>query len=234
MNNYEEVIYDAQAGTRSASLMKDVYWWMALALLVTGGTAWFTASSPELLKFLFMNSGMVFGLCIAELALVWILSASIRSLSFGAALTMFLVYSVLNGLTMSALLLVYTLESVAGTFFITAGMFAAMAFYGTVTQRDLSGVGRFLLMALIGIIIASVVNLFLGSSQVYWMITYAGVVLFAGLTAYDTQKIRNILADADENDPMVQKFVLMGALSLYLDFVNLFLYLIRIFGSRRN
>ena len=232
--NNEEVIYDVQAESRSVALMKDVYWWMVLALVVTGATAWLTATVPAIQAIVFGSMAMLIGICVAELALVVILSAAIKKLSFGAALALYLGYSVLNGLTISSILLLYTAESVAGTFFICAGMFAAMAFYGTVTHRDLSAFGKFFLMALIGIIIASIVNIFVASSGLYWIITYVGVVLFAGLTAYDTQKIRAILAEADTEDPMVQKFVLMGALSLYLDFINLFLYLIRIFGNKRN
>lgn len=232
MNNYE-TIYDAEVVNSSSALMKDVYWWMALALLVTGGTAWVTATVPAITAAIFSSTAVIIGLCIAEFALVMILSAAINKLSFVQALSMFLVYSVLNGLTMSSILLLYTAESVAGTFLITAGTFGACALYGTITKRDLSGLGSFFMISLIGIIIATVVNMFLHSSGLYMAITYFGVLLFAGLTAYDTQKIRAILAQGYAEDEMTQKIVILGALSLYLDFVNLFLYLIRLFGKRR-
>ena len=167
--------------------------------------------------------------------MVIILSARINKMSFVAAGIVFVIYSIVNGLTLSSILIVYTMESVASTFFITAGTFAAMAIVGTVTKKDLSSIGQILFMALIGLIIATIVNIFLKSSMMSYIISYVGVAVFVGLTAYDAQKIKNMIHQygtdlSDDN----MKLALMGSLSLYLDFINLFLYLLRIFGSRRN
>lgn len=214
-------------------LMRNVYIWMTLALAVSGATAWYVANSYNLLNAIFSSSWGFLGLVVAELALVWILAGMIQKLSFLMAGIMFVVYSVVNGLTLSCIFVAYTTESIASTFFITAGMFAAMALIGTFIKKDLSGLRRFLLMALIGLIIASVVNIFLGSSTMYWIITYVGVLLFTALTVYDAQQIKNMIAlygnDVNES---TQKIALLGSLTLYLDFVNLFLYMLRIFGNR--
>ena len=164
--------------------------------------------------------------------LVWYVSARIMSLSFTTATGLFMLYSLLNGLTLSVLFAVYTRSSIASTFFITAGTFGAMSLYGYFTKKDLSSWGNILIMAVIGLIIASVVNMFMQSSMMYWIITYAGVLIFVGLTAYDTQKIKQMLANQEINE-QTQKLALLGALSLYLDFINLFLYLLRIFGDRK-
>ena len=213
--------------------MRNVYIWMTLALAVSGATAWYVANSYNLLNAIFSSSWGFLGLVVAELALVWILAGMIQKLSFLMAGIMFVVYSVVNGLTLSCIFVAYTTESIASTFFITAGMFAAMALIGTFIKKDLSGLRRFLLMALIGLIIASVVNIFLGSSTMYWIITYVGVLLFTALTVYDAQQIKNMIAlygnDVNES---TQKIALLGSLMLYLDFVNLFLYMLRIFGNR--
>ena len=173
------------------------------------------------------------GLLIGEIVLVLILSSCIRKMSFTVATVMFILYSVVNGATMSVYLLVYTMESVASTFFITAGMFGAMAFIGATTKKDLSSWGSLLMMALVGLIIATVVNIFMESTMLYWIITYAGVILFVGLTAYDAQYVKRTLAMQEEINDDSKKVALLGALSLYLDFINLFIYLIRIFGKRK-
>ncbi|MCM1035415.1 MAG: Bax inhibitor-1/YccA family protein [Paludibacter sp.] len=213
--------------------MKNVYWWMTAALCITGLTAWIVSHSAMLLTSLFSNPTPLFVLLIAQLVLVVVLSARIDKMSFTTATVMFIVYSILNGLTLGPLLMLYTQESVAGTFFITAGTFAAMAIIGTFVKKDLSGIGRFMLMALIGLIIASLVNIFLGSSSLYWGITVVGVLVFVALTAYDAQKIKAMLMlYGDDVNESTQKIALMGSLTLYLDFINLFLYLLRIFGKR--
>lgn len=218
-----------------SNLMTKVYLWMTLALAITGLTAFYVAGNENLLFSIIGNRGVFFGLLIAELALVWIFSARILSLSFPVAGLIFAAYSVLNGATLSVILLAYTMESITSTFLITAGTFGAMALIGMTIKKDLSGIGRFLLMTLIGVIIASIVNIFVASSTLDWAITYIGVLLFCGLTAYDAQKMKQILADCTAaGDTNVMKIALFCSLSLYLDFVNLFLYLLRIFGNRRS
>lgn len=216
-------------------LMGKVYLWMTLALAVTGLTSLYVASSPGLVQSIFASRGTFWLLVIAELALVFILSARIMKMSFSTAGIMFALYSVLNGVTMSFIFIAYTSTSIATAFFVTAGMFAAMSFIGFVTKKDLSSFGSFFTMALIGLIIASVVNIFLNSSVMYWIITYVGVLLFVGLTAYDTQKIKQMLIEyGDEVNDSTQKLALIGSLSLYLDFINLFLYILRLFGNNKE
>lgn len=229
--NYSQSIEKSSA---FAALMRNVYIWMTLALAVTGLTAAYVSSSPAILQYVFSGSTIWF-LAIAELALVWYLSAQIMKISFSTAGILFVLFSVLNGVTLSSIFLVYTMESIAQTFYITAGTFGAMSLTGVFIKKDLSTMGRFLIMALIGLIIASIVNLFMQSSTLMWITTYAGVLIFCGLTAYDTQKIKNMLimygSEANEG---TLKIALMGSLTLYLDFINLFIYLLRIFGSRRD
>ena len=221
--------------TAYRTLMGKVYLWMTLALAVTGLTSLYVASSPGLVQSIFASRGTFWLLVIAELALVFILSARIMKMSFSTAGIMFALYSVLNGVTMSFIFIAYTSTSIATAFFVTAGMFAAMSFIGFVTKRDLSSFGSFFTMALIGLIIASVVNIFLNSSVMYWINTYVGVLLFVGLTAYDTQKIKQMLIEyGDEVNDSTQKLALIGSLSLYLDFINLFLYILRLFGNNKE
>ncbi len=221
--------------TAYRTLMGKVYLWMTLALAVTGLTSLYVASSPGLVQSIFASRGTFWLLVIAELALVFILSARIMKMSFSTAGIMFALYSVLNGVTMSFIFIAYTSTSIATAFFVTAGMFAAMSFIGFVTKKDLSSFGSFFTMALIGLIIASVVNIFLNSSVMYWIITYVGVLLFVGLTAYDTQKIKQMLIEyGDEVNDSTQKLALLGSLTLYLDFINLFLYILRLFGNNKE
>lgn len=221
--------------TAYRTLMGKVYLWMTLALAVTGLTSLYVASSPGLVQSIFASRGTFWLLVIAELALVFILSARIMKMSFSTAGIMFALYSVINGVTMSFIFIAYTSTSIATAFFVTAGMFAAMSFIGFVTKKDLSSFGSFFTMALIGLIIASVVNIFLNSSVMYWIITYVGVLLFVGLTAYDTQKIKQMLIEyGDEVNDSTQKLALIGSLSLYLDFINLFLYILRLFGNNKE
>ncbi|MGM9694721.1 MAG: Bax inhibitor-1 family protein [Alloprevotella sp.] len=215
------------------ALMQKVYLWMTLALAVTGLTAFYIAGNEQLLYAIVGNPILFWGLLIGELALVWGLSANIHRVSFATAGILFALYSVLNGATLSVILMAYTMESIASTFFVTAGTFGAMSLVGLFTKRDLSAIGRFFFMALIGLIIATLVNMFLQSSGLSWALTYAGVLIFSGLTAYDTQKMKQILSQGDAADEGMMKIALMCSLSLYLDFVNLFLYLLRIFGDRK-
>ena len=232
-----KTITNAYASSRPAAfaiLFKNVYLWMTLALCVTGMTAAYVAGNLSLIEAVVMNRGLLFGLIIAEVALVWILAARIMKMSFATAGLMFAAYSILNGITLSVLFMAYTMESIATTFFITAGTFGVMAVVGYTTKTDLSSYGKMFLMALIGLIIASVVNIFMQSSVLYWIISYAGVLIFVALTAYDTQKIKQLLMTyGDEVNEQTQKIALLGSLTLYLDFINLFIYLLRIFGDRK-
>ncbi|MCB0063253.1 MAG: Bax inhibitor-1/YccA family protein [Caldilineaceae bacterium] len=216
------------------TLFQQVYGWMAGGLALTGLIAWYVSQSEALLNLVFGNQMLFFGLIIAELALVFGLSWGLTRMSAALATGAFLLYAALNGVTMAFIFLVYTQESIASTFLITAGTFGAISMYGYTTKRDLTSWGTYLFMALIGLILASVVNIFLQSSAIYWITTYAGVLIFVGLTAYDTQKIKELSARIDARDTEnFQKMAIMGALRLYLDFINLFLYLLRLFGKRR-
>lgn len=222
-----------QVQTIQATFINKVYAWMCLALTVTGFIAYRTAQSEALLGLVFGNSIILIGLIIFELGIVFWMSKNIATISSNMAIGLFMLYSALNGLTLSILLLVYTASSIASTFFITAGTFGAMSIYGYFTKKDLTSWGNLLFMALIGLIIASVINIFLASSTLYWIITYAGVLIFVGLTAYDTQKIKNMSLQLDAESEEGRKGAIMGALALYLDFINLFIMLLRIFGDRR-
>ncbi len=218
----------------STIFLAKVFNWMAIGLGITGVVAWFTASSGLALQLVASPLFMI--LIVAELGMVFFLSARISKIQAGTATGLFLGYALLNGLTLSMIFLAYTSTSIASTFFITAGMFGAMAIYGLVTKRDLSGLGSFLFMGLVGIIIASVVNIFLKSSSLYWVISLLGVFIFVGLTAYDVQKIKKIGEEGimEQGEEMVKKGAIMGALTLYLDFINLFLMLLRFFGGSRS
>lgn len=231
--NNENYTFSTIDATAERKLMRNVYGWMSLALAITGLTSYYVASSQAILSAIFSNQIVFWGIAIAELVLVMVLSARIDKLSFQTAGIMFAVYSILNGVLLSSIFVVYTMESIASTFFISAGMFAAMAVIGSFTKKDLSGIGRFAIMAVIGLIIASVVNMFLQSSRFSLVISIIGVVIFSALTAYDAQKIKAMLHEygSDVNDT-TRKIALMGSLSLYLDFINMFLYLLRIFGRR--
>ena len=213
-------------------LMRKVYVWMTLALVITGVTAYGVATSPGLMMAIATNKLLFWGLIIAEFGLVLAISAAINKLSLTTATLLFVLYSVINGATLSFIFAIYTMSSIASVFFITAGTFAVMAFIGYKTKKDLTSMGKILLMALIGIIIATVVNIFLKSTGLEMIVSYLGVLIFVGLTAYDSQKIKQMLLMAPDAGEGAQKLALLGALSLYLDFVNLFIYLLRIFGRR--
>lgn len=210
-----------------------VYNWMAVALLLTGLAAYFTAGSEQLLQAIFGNKILFFGLIIAEIALVGYISARIQKLSTTTATLLFLLYSALNGLTLSFIFIAYTSASISSTFLITAGTFGAMSLFGYFTKKDLTKIGNIAFMALIGIIIASVVNFFMQSSLMSLVISYLGVLIFVALTAYDTQKLKRIAMNGFQNEESMEKSAILGALTLYLDFINLFLFLLRIFGSRK-
>ena len=217
------------------ALMRKVYVWMTLALVITGFTAYGVASSPGIMSAIVANRALMWGMLIAEFALVFYVTARIDRLSLTTATMLFVLYSVLNGATLSVIFLAYTMQSIASVFFITAGTFAAMSLIGYFTKTDLSSLGKILMMALIGLIIATLVNVFLIKSGGFSLIiSYVGVLIFVGLTAYDTQKIKMMLVQADDVTEEAQKIALMGSLSLYLDFINLFLYLLRIFGGNRE
>jgi FtsH-binding integral membrane protein len=210
-----------------------VYGWMAAGLVVTGLVAFVTVSTPALLMLVLGNPPLCYGLLVAELAAVWAFGPIARRFSSTVALGIFFLYATLNGLTFSVLLLVYTATSVASTFFIAAGTFAAFGAYGATTTRDLGGVGRCMIMGLIGLLVAGVVNLFLRSDSVSWVTSLLGVIVFTGLTAYDTQKILATNVRGNEGTDDDRKEAVTGALILYLDFVNLFLALLRLLGRRR-
>ena len=214
------------------TLMRKVYVWMTLALVITGITAYGVASSPAMLQAIYTNQLLFWGLIIAEVALVIGVTAAINKLSLTTATLMFVLYSVINGAMLSSIFLIYTASSIATVFFITAGTFAAMAIVGYTTKADLSSMGKILFMALIGLIIATIVNIFVKSSGLDMIISYVGVLIFVGLTAWDSQKIKQMMLQAPDAGEGMQKMALLGALTLYLDFINLFIYLLRIFGRR--
>lgn len=216
-----------------STLFKSVYLQMAAALSVTGLVAYYLSQSIDFWTFMAENVSLIWVILFAQLGLVMWISARIMSMSMSAATILFIIYSAMMGVTMSSIFMLYTAESIAYVFFITAGMFLVMSVIGYVTRMDLSKVGSVLFMALIGIIIASVVNIFLESEMLYWIISYVGVVVFTGLAAYDTQKIKHMLVEYGTADDLGNRFALLGALTLYLDFINLFLFLLRIFGNRK-
>ena len=224
------------SNTRAFSkLMTNVYVWMTMGLAMTGLSAMYVAKSHQLMQLIFGNSLVMWGLIIAELAIVMYMSARVMRMSFMSAGLMFALFSVLNGVNMASIFVIYTMQSIAQVFFITAGTFAGMSLVGFVVKKDLGFMGRILMMLLIGIIIATVVNLFVKSTGLMMILSYLGVAVFVGLTAYDTQKIKNMMMMyGDDVNDNTSKLALMGSLTLYLDFINLFLYLLRIMGSRRD
>ena len=207
---------------------------MAAALTLTGLTAYFLSQSADFITYLYTHPSLVWICLFAELGVVLLLSARVMHMSMSAATLLFILYSVLNGVTFSTIFLVYDLGTISTTFFVTAGTFFAMSLVGYVTKMDLSRIGNVLYMMLIGLLIATVVNIFVASSTLYWITTYAGVIIFVGLTAWDTQKLKQIFYEYGTNDESGQKLALLGALTLYLDFINLFLFLLRIFGGSRD
>ncbi len=215
--------------------MRKVYAWMTLALVVTGLTALYVAQDVRILESLYASRSSIWLLFIVEIGIVIFLTARIHKMNFATAGILFIAYSILNGVTFSSIFLVYTMSSISTTFFIAAGTFGAMTLIGYNTKKDMSGMGQYLLYTLVGLIIASIVNIFMASNGLQWIISFIGVGVFVGLTAYDTQKIKNMfLMYGDDVNESTQKMALLGSLSLYLDFVNLFLYLLRFFGNSKN
>jgi FtsH-binding integral membrane protein len=215
------------------TFMARVYGWMTVGLLTTALTSLAVASNKALIHALF-GTNLFWVLIIAWIGVGFAFGFIVRKIPAPLAAALFLVYSVLTGMALSTVLLVYTASSIGAVFFVTAGMFGAMSAYGILTRKDLSSLGSFMFMGLIGLIIASIVNIFLASSMLHWLISVVGVIVFTGLTAYDTQKIKQSYADGEFGSDTFKKTALFGAFVLYLDFINLFLYLLRLLGDRRN
>jgi hypothetical protein len=221
--------------TRDAAVVRffnAVYAWMAVGLAVTASVAWLVFTHPAVMKSV-LSGGAMIGIFVAEIALVVVISAAIRSLNAAAATGVFVLFAALNGLVFSSIFLVYTLTSISSTFIACAAMLGVMSVYGMVTKTDLTSMGKILFMALIGLIVASIVNIFVASSALYWLVSYAGVIIFAGLTAYDTQRLRTMAISVQGDAAMAARLSVNGALILYLDFINMFLFLLRSMGKRR-
>ncbi|MCS7076658.1 MAG: Bax inhibitor-1/YccA family protein [Bacteroidia bacterium] len=237
-STYSNNVYARQAIEFGKTLMAKVYLWMFIALVISGLTAMYTHSSDlffteEEGRIILKNQGLFWFVIIAEFILVFILSAAIQRMSAIVATLMFIVYSALNGLTLSMVLMTYTTSSVVNTLFVTAGTFGAMSFLGFTTKQDLTRFGSYLFMLLIGVIIASIVNIFTRSSALEWVISFVGLAVFIGLSAYDTQKIKMMAESIPADSEQGKRFAIYGALQLYLDFINIFLYLLRLFGERK-
>lgn len=232
---YDDSSYEVQTSSNSlTACLLNVYWWMAFALLISATSAYLVGTSEEMLKLFIKNPLMFWVAILVEFGLVIAISAGINRMAAATATALFILYAAVNGLTLSFIFAAYSTEAIVTTFAVTAGTFGAMAVIGTVTKKDLTSLGNLFFMALLGLIIASVVNLFCASSTLYWICTYAGILIFVGLTAYDANKIKMMYIQAGTDDrETVRKIAVIGALELYLDFVNLFLYLLRIFGRRR-
>ena len=233
MDHLQTATRSAREYATPAQSANDILWityrWMSIGLAITGVVALLVASTPAAVEMIVSNRAIFFGLMIAQLGLVIAFSALVTRVSAFAAAAMFFGYAALTGATFSTLFLAFTASSIASTFFITAGTFAGLSAYGAVTKRDLSAIGRFALFALIGLIIASVVNIFLASSALTWLTTFAGIAIFAALTAYDTQQLKAMF----QAEGYASNLALRGALKLYLDFVNMFLFLLQLTGRRR-
>lgn len=223
----------SHAELESRAFIRKVYNWMTAGLAATGLIAWYMVSNPALIGALIKTPVLFYGLMIAEVLMVVALAGWVQKMTASTAALVFMLYAGLNGITMSAIFFAYTASSVATAFFVTAGTFAAMSLYGYMTKTDLTRIGNLCFMGLIGIIIASVVNIFLKNSTVYWITTYLGVLIFVGLTAYDTQKIKRMAQAGGLEGEAEKKGAIIGALTLYLDFINLFIMLLQIFGRRR-
>jgi len=236
MRNSVPYLATAETQVRVNAFVRGVYNWMAIGLGLTAVTAFFVAGSQTLLQIIFGNPIVFFGLIIGELALVWSISARVNRMSAATATNLFMLYAVLNGATLSAIFIRYTMSSIASTFVVCSVTFLAMSLYGWTTKKDLTSWGSFLFMGLIGIIVASLVNVFVKSSAIAMIVSYVGVLIFVGLTAYDTQKIKEmaISQPAGLDGAVIRKGSILGALSLYLDFINLFLMLLHILGGNRE
>ncbi|MXP67518.1 Bax inhibitor-1/YccA family protein [Pantoea sp. Aalb] len=225
---------EQQVSAHLQTYMAQVYGWMTCGLLLTSFVSWLSWHSPALMTMIFANRSICFGLIILQLAVVFLLSSMVDRLSGAVATSLFMFYSTLTGLTISSIFLVYTVVSISSTFFVTATMFGSVSLYGYITKNDLSRFSSLLFMALIGVLIASLVNFWLKSSLLTWILNYVGVIVFVCLTAYDTQKLKIMGQNINLNDKeSMRRFSIMGALTLYLDFINLFLMLLKFFGNRR-
>lgn len=239
MDNYNQQYAQykpVEASFSTAEIRKfllHVYNWMAMGLAVTGVVAFGVSTSETLLRIIALNPFIFYGLLILQFVVVIAMSAAINKMPSVVAVGAFFLYALLTGLTFSILFLIYTSGSIAYTFIICSAMFASVSVFGYITKMNLAGVGTFMMMGLVGIIIASIVNIFLQSSTLYWLISYAGVLIFVGLTAWDTQKIKKMAAQTTFESEEGKKAAIMGALTLYLDFINMFLFLLRILGNRR-
>jgi len=228
--NFIDPVQDMSIVQAQQRFLSKVYSWMVGGLLLTAGTAYWVTTNPLILEKIM---GMMLFLVLGQLGLVIFLSARVQKMSKNTAILSFLGFSFLNGLTLSIILLAYTQESIFNTFIIAAIMFASLSVYGFTTKKSLSAVGSFMFMGLIGLIVASIINWFIASSALHFAISIIGVVIFAGLTAWDTQKLKQMYEVQFQGDEIATKGAIMGALTLYLDFINLFLFLLRLFGSRR-
>ena len=217
---------------RVSAFLSAVYGWMCAGLAITATTAWFIAGSPTLVSAITSNRVLFWGLLIAQLGIVFVLSARVERLAASTASLLFILYSALTGVTISFVLLVFTGESVATTFLVTAGMFGGLAAYGTVTRRSLAGLGQFLFMGLIGVVLASIVGMFWHSDGFQFVLSFIGVIVFTGLAAYDAQRLKAMALTTPEGQ--LGSYAIVGALTLYLDFINIFLFLLRLIGSRRE
>ncbi len=233
-NNYNDQTINVDSSAVSRSFVANVFSYMTLALVITGVAAYWFAASGNLLALLQGSSLLLWGIMLAPIGMVLIMSFAFNRLSFAALMGLFLAYSLVNGISLSVIFLIYSSAAIAKVFFITAGLFATMAVVGYTTKTDLTKLGSILMMAVIGIVIASLVNYFLESAAFDYLISCVGVLVFTGLVAYDTQKVKRIGAGVEYGTATAGKLALMGALSLYLDFINLFLFLLRVFGGRRG
>jgi uncharacterized protein len=227
---------DYGVDTRDSAVVRffnAVYAWMAVGLAVTASVAWLVFSHHDVMASV-LSRGAIIGIFIAEIVLVVVISSAVRAINATVATGLFVLYSAINGLLLSSVFFVYTLPSITGTFAACAAMFAVMSVYGMVTKTDLTTMGKILFMALIGLIVASIVNIFVANSALYWIVSYAGVIIFAGLTAYDTQRLRQMAISIQGDAALAARMSVTGALILYLDFINMFLFLLRFMGNRKN
>jgi len=234
-NRQYPMTYEAEGAGSTAitAFFNAVYAWMAAGLALTAVVAWFVSTQPALQQ-VFLGGPVMWICVIAEFALVITVASAVQRLSASAATALFLLYAALNGLTLSAIFLLYAHAVLAGAFIVSAGMFGAMSVYGHVTHRDLTRFGSLLFMALIGVVLASVVSIFWQNSMLSTIMNYVGVLVFVGLTAYDTQRLRQLAIATQGNAAMAARYSVNGALSLYLDFLNLFLFLVQIMSDRRR
>ena len=234
LDNYNQQVIDVDSASVSRSFVANVFAYMTLALVISGVAAYWFAASGMILNLLQTSKFLMWGIMLAPLAAVLVMNFAFNRLSYTALIAIFLAYSFTTGLSLSVIFLIYSTATIAKVFLITAGLFATMAVIGYTTKTDLTKLGSILMMAVIGIVIASVVNWFMKSDTMDYVISCVGVLVFTGLIAYDTQKVKRIGAGVEFGTATAGKLAVMGALSLYLDFINLFLFLLRIFGGRKD